>query len=477
MTKWYEPGRWLLVATLAAQLAGCAKTTQWARHVVGRDGPDSTTEVDGRDKLARNEKETDEEAVKVASGSDAQKKKSSRTAATTEREETAAATPKSKKPVQDKIARASKSEASPSDPFHEDTIERPNRGSSDSELAAEDVSPRKPKSAKLLDDEGPLVDLARSRRKALADEDESQVREVSHLERNKMPDADWTRDSRPGADKSSKTRDIPDDDTQLTADASVSRQLAELEPSRANYLQLCPQAEGEVRELVGELEADNLEQLMQGIHRLGKLGPDAAAALPALEQLLQHGDGHVRVHAALAVCRIDSVSPAALEALTAELKSDDPALRSFAAAVIAELGPQSGDAMPALVEAMHDTDPYVRLHVAEVLIRYEDHSTEALDALLVCLKHRDENLRWLAAYSLAELAPQSEDAVTALAKRLDDSSAKVQIGAVYALGEIGAMSRTAAAELRRLDHDANPEIRSAVAYALEQIESGENQDE
>lgn len=475
----------MLVAALAAQLAGCAKTTQWVRHAVGRDGAESAAVAEGRgkssekDKSKGKDKEQDQNEVKVASAKDAQreKKKAKKTEVTADHEETLAAKTKSKQAADDKLARTLKSRVSPRDPFEEDALESQITDKSRTELASAKGSfPKRSTSTNLLEEDEALVDVAGSRRKLLADEEASEVREVSHLERRKVADADWARDSGTIAETSTKTREIPEEESPIEK-TSVSKKLAALKPSRANSLQLCPQAEGEVRELVGELEADDLDQLTQGIHRLGKLGPDAAAALPALEQLLQHANGHVRVHAALAVCRIDSVSPAALETLTTELKSDDPAVRSFAAAVIAELGPQSGDAMPALVEAMHDPDAYVRLHVAEVLIRYEDHSAEALDVLLKCLEHKDENLRWLAAYSLAELAPQSEEAVHALVESLGDSSPKVQIGVVYALGEIGGLSQAAAAELRKLDRNANPEMRSAVAYALEQIESSEDTDE
>ncbi len=255
-------------------------------------------------------------------------------------------------------------------------------------------------------------------------------------------------------------------------DPLLAKKLTDLKPSQASYVNHCPNAKGEVRELVSSLDDKNLEHVKRSIHRLGRIGPDAVAALPALEQLQQHSDGYVRVHAALAVCRVDSITPEAMDTLTSCLKSSDSGLRSFSAAVIAELGPQKGETLEVLAEMLDDRDAYVRLHVAEVLIRYDEWSEQSLKTLLGCLKHRDENIRWLTAYSLAELAPQTPDAVDGLAKCLEDESVKVQIGAAYALGEIGPLSRAAMKDLRKHQKDANPELRAAVVYALEQIEGG-----
>ncbi len=232
---------------------------------------------------------------------------------------------------------------------------------------------------------------------------------------------------------------------------------------------LCPDAQGEVRELVKTLDTNDVETLKRGIHRLGRMQTHAAAAKPALEALLKHPDGFVRVHAALALVRLNHVDTEVTETLIVGLRSPDPGIRSFAAAVLAEMGPHSADALPALSAALHDTDGYVRLHVAEVLIRHGEWSHAALASLNDCLSNNDENVRWLATYSLAELAPQSEDAVGALTRTLRDPVSKVQVGAAYALGEIGPMAASATTELERCLVSPDSELKSAAEYALTQI--------
>ncbi|MBC8112909.1 MAG: HEAT repeat domain-containing protein, partial [Candidatus Saccharimonas sp.] len=241
--------------------------------------------------------------------------------------------------------------------------------------------------------------------------------------------------------------------------------------SAVALLSLCPDARGDVREQVLGLNTSDVEVLKRNVHRIGRTGPDAAAAAPALEKLLKHKDGLVRIHAALALARMQQFPPHAVQTVVDGLKASDPGLRSFAAATLAEMGPQAGEALAELANSLDDRDGYVRLHAAEVLIRYEQWSYRSLETLLGCLTDRDENVRWLATYSLAELAPESPEAVVALSKATRDPVIKVQTGAVYALGEIGPFAKKAAPGLHRLsDETTQAELQSAILYSLQQIE-------
>jgi len=469
MTKWYESKCWLLTGLIAAQFAGCAQTSQWVSKVTGKS--EEVAEVDGREHSQKNTKEK----VKIASDQDATDKaarQAKQSKAKPSDEEHVADKPKSRNPFSGLFAQKPKSDAKPS-PVAEDSLDekldpparRRARSEDEEQVAAREELPARNSSARSQHDDD-RFDVA-DRRSRTASDNLEDIHEASHTDRR-------TADSAAVA-QSRRAAPVEEEVTTSFVEESVSKKLSKLKPSQVSYLQLCPQAQGEVRALIQGLEDENLEQVKRNVHRLGRLGPNAAAALPALAQLEKHPDGQIRVHAALAICRIDTVTPSALDVLLQELKSPDPGLRSFAAAVIAELGPQSGEALPALVEALQDRDPYVRLHVAEVLIRYDEYSEQALETLLRGLNSSDENIRWLTTYSLAELAPQAERAVTALVPLLEDPSMKVRIGAVYALGEIGGLSLTAARQLRRFEHDSNLELSSAVAYALEQIETAVKQ--
>jgi len=469
MTKWYEPGRWLLIAAVAAHLTGCAQTSQWVGRVTGRDrATEDVAEVDGRDEALSKQKEK----VKIASDSNGSKKKSKASKYDAPDEPKIAKKSQTKsgeEPSRNEIAQASKSDRRHADTFEDETDELPIRRKSrtrdEDQVASADEDGTWPaKRGSILSlPKNPFGGRAQvaDESSSQADTDEIEVREVALTTEEEAPVEEAGEIAAASA----------------VAGDSVTRKLSKLKPSQASYTQLCPAAEGDVRELVRSLDDENLEHVKRSLHRLGRLGPDAASALPVLDHFLTHTDGYVRVHAALAMCRIDGVSPIALDTLTGALKATDPGLRSFAAAVIAELGPQSSEATPALATALEDPDAYVRLHVAEVLIRYDDWSETSLDTLLDCLRHRDENVRWLTAYSLAELAPQSPAAVNALVVRLEDDSTKVRIGAVYALGEIGTLAEAALPDLQRHGQDANAELRAAVTYALDQIQNSAKQEE
>ena len=137
--------------------------------------------------------------------------------------------------------------------------------------------------------------------------------------------------------------------------------------SAVELLSLCPDAEGELREQIRSLNTSDVEVLK---HRLGRLGNDAAAA-PALEQLLNHKDVLVRMHAAFALARMQQSTPEGVRIVVDGLKSTDPGMRSFAAATIAEMGPQLGVALEAFAESLdnRDHDGNFRFEDAEVLIR------------------------------------------------------------------------------------------------------------
>lgn len=237
-------------------------------------------------------------------------------------------------------------------------------------------------------------------------------------------------------------------------------------------LALCPQATGQVRDLVKSLETKDVEQVKKSTNELGRLGSQSLAAAPALRQLLQHADGLVRVNAALALTRIEGAAPQTVKTLIESLKDEDSSVRSYAAAVLAGLGPQAEKAIPALTEALKDPNAYVRLHVAEVLIRYDQWSQPALKTLLGCLEDQDANVRWLTTYSLAELAPQSQETVNALRLALRDPEDKVRVGAIYALGELGPLALPAENDLRKLIQDPSAEVRTTAEQSLRQIHRG-----
>ena len=96
---------------------------------------------------------------------------------------------------------------------------------------------------------------------------------------------------------------------------------------------------------------------------LGKIGPKAREAVPALVAAPRNPAASVRVSAAWALWRIDGRKQPLLDALGEDLES----IRKDAAIYLGRLGPEAKAAVPGLVKALEDEDKQVREAAAEAL--------------------------------------------------------------------------------------------------------------
>ena len=124
--------------------------------------------------------------------------------------------------------------------------------------------------------------------------------------------------------------------------------------------------------------------------RWGSSSKTAAPAVPKLIELLKHADPAVRRQAVRTLGRI---GPPALEALPAliELVTSDsePGVREFAAAVLGEFEsiiaatkehhPAAAEILPTLVKGLADPDGKVRLESVQALGRMEHRALGALE--------------------------------------------------------------------------------------------------
>ena len=262
-----------------------------------------------------------------------------------------------------------------------------------------------------------------------------------------------------------------DEDTRPTrSTAGTTRKGTSKKQVEHGLPDLCPDADGELCELLKSMHSDDTESLKQGLHRIGQMRTDGVAAAPVLRKMLKHEDAFVRVHAALAMARLNMTSAESIAVVTDSLKSRNASLRSFGTSVLSEMGPKEADVLESLAESLNDRNGQTRVCVAEVLIRHEDWSLQALQCLLACLKDKDENVRWIATYSLAELGPESPEVVQGLLKAAHDPVSKVRTGAVYALGQIGPYAKRTSGDLRKLlESTKDDELKSAINDTLQKI--------
>jgi CubicO group peptidase (beta-lactamase class C family) len=135
---------------------------------------------------------------------------------------------------------------------------------------------------------------------------------------------------------------------------------------------------------------------------LGKLGPVAASAVPALVRLFADPDPYVQGKASEALGRIGR---AAVPALTQALQDRAHTVRWCAAIALGRMGAAAHDAVPALTKALRDADENVRWCAAVALGGIGGPATPAVPALLGCLYDKDEDVRWGANLALTQIDP------------------------------------------------------------------------
>jgi HEAT repeat protein len=136
-------------------------------------------------------------------------------------------------------------------------------------------------------------------------------------------------------------------------------------------IQLGPAALPALPELTAAAQADRnvgLDLVEFATEAIGKIGPKAKAAVPALMDLLGVPDANVHGRAAHALAQI---GPDALLPLIAALSDPAPAKRKAATWALGEIGPRASAAIPELRRLTSDPNPLVVMGAKDALSRVE----------------------------------------------------------------------------------------------------------
>jgi HEAT repeat protein len=129
-------------------------------------------------------------------------------------------------------------------------------------------------------------------------------------------------------------------------------------------------SEQSVPALVGLLSDDNLEVRRGATFALGKIGPAAKAALPAIRKNFDN-DQELRPISIWAMVHIapgdEKIADEAVPFMIAALKRQESVVRFHAAQTLGMIAPRAHDAIPALEAASKDPDLHVREAVTEAL--------------------------------------------------------------------------------------------------------------
>jgi hypothetical protein len=149
----------------------------------------------------------------------------------------------------------------------------------------------------------------------------------------------------------------------------------------------------------------------------GKAAPVAPATIEELVAGLKDPNPAKRRQSATGLGRHGPRAVVAVPALVAVLKGDkEPAVRSQAAEALGGIGTSARGAVPDLLNALKDEDALVRETAAEALADIKFDGPKVVPALVALLADADMNVRCAAAHSLGDFGAAAQSAVAELKK-------------------------------------------------------------
>lgn len=230
-------------------------------------------------------------------------------------------------------------------------------------------------------------------------------------------------------------------------------------------------------EALARLVADDEDPLVRrsAAVALGRIGPGARSALPALIDAVRSGygdaSGLVGYEAAVAVVRIDPDGTHAATLIAERLKDAEPKVRYRAAVAVRVIGSALARAVPALIAATEDPKQNVRYQAVRALGVVAPSARAALPALSRALRDRDRFVREAGGKSLHALDPAADETAGLWVAVLGESpDATVRHLAARALGDAAKPTRAVEAALTRAAAtDAASNVRSQARHSLDRL--------
>jgi HEAT repeat protein len=215
------------------------------------------------------------------------------------------------------------------------------------------------------------------------------------------------------------------------------------------------------------LDARGAEVLDDVLNVLASMGEPA---VPLLERLLRMREARAR--AARLLGRVGPGAKAALPALGDLITCEDAAVRREAILAIGAMGSAAGQSVPAIIEAMHDANTSVRYSACYALGQIGQGASAAQTALQKEIDGADPLLALVSAWALARIEPDcahtTSKALPQLMAALDDPEPMVRLEAATSLRCLGPRAKAAAPMLARVAReDPSDLIREMAGEALQ----------
>jgi HEAT repeat protein len=233
--------------------------------------------------------------------------------------------------------------------------------------------------------------------------------------------------------------------------------------------QVKPLAPAEMGRLLEGLGSDKVGDRVAAARELGKQGPAARKAAPALERLLKDKEASVRAQAALALLKIDQTrGKAALAALATVFAEPDPVNGLLVFFEIRDIHPIHKDVIAGFLELAHSEDSMAVGAALLVLDNLDARSAEATPMLQTALKDPLLPIRVRAAVGLARIDKKYvRQALPILRQALADKDIDIRFHAASALIELNVGQQAAVLEaLAALLKDPESSVRLRAARHL-----------
>lgn len=214
-----------------------------------------------------------------------------------------------------------------------------------------------------------------------------------------------------------------------------------------------------VEQWIEQFEGSDLQARRDAVYELAKLGPESAAAVPALIKGLEDRDDQIWFQSALAIARIGPRAHDATAVLIKNLDNSDDQKRYRAAYALGQIGP---DALPALLESLRHDSSRVREGSARAIGWIEVESEGVVAALIAALDDQDPDVQARVAEALANKSHASEPS---LVKAVVSDSDRVRAAAALALSNIATESKQTIDALNSVLEDSKEETRAAIVIA------------
>ncbi len=190
--------------------------------------------------------------------------------------------------------------------------------------------------------------------------------------------------------------------------------------------------------LLKQLDDDHADTRMEAAQEIGKLGPQALSAAPALIGLLDDRS----------------------------LNSDGERVAAYYSRALAALGPL---VVPKLIDQLSTQDRFRRAGICEALHQLGTDAAPAVKVLLPKLDQADNDDLWAYTYVFEGVGPQAALAVPYLIQQLENGDFQLQVVTCRALAAIGPEAKTAVPGLIKQLSEGNLSVKGQAAMALGSI--------